>query len=68
MDEVTIQLLSVNQISAIKSFFCMYLIRPDVSPAMVAFAAPFVHLEGRFCLLEGQRVYRMSPKIGEKRK
>lgn len=65
MDKVTIQLLWADEKSAIKSFFCMYLIRPDVSPVSASFAALFVHLEGCFEALMSHRMYDMNPKNRE---
>jgi hypothetical protein len=65
MDKVTIQLLSADEKSAIKSFFCMYLIRPDVSLVSASFAPLFVHLEGCFESPISRRMYDMSSKKGE---
>jgi hypothetical protein len=48
MDKAFERLLAANEISAIKSFFCMYLIRPRVSLASVSVGRSFIHLEGRF--------------------
>jgi hypothetical protein len=68
MEEVAIQLLSANEKSATKSFFCMYLIRPHVSPAITSFATLINQLEGSFEALEGKSVYGMESKFLEKQK
>jgi hypothetical protein len=68
MEEVTIQLLSADEKSATKSFFCMYLIRPRVSPMVTAFAPAINQLEGCFKRLEAEPVYRMGSKFFEKQK
>jgi hypothetical protein len=62
------RLLRANEKRSNKSFFCMYLIRPSLSPAIAGLRSPIVQYERRFDPSLKAQAYRMTTKNLEKKK